>query len=188
MDMNDDIFRNFPTLETERLRLRPIERADASALFTIFRDEEVTRFYDLDAFESVEEAEELADFFAESFETERSIRWGIEEKASGRLIGSCGFVVLYEHRGEIGYELGRPWWGGGYMREALTALVDVGFDTMALNRIEAMVMRGNERSMRLLDALGFSNEGLLREYDFFKGAFHDMHCFALLRREWTSKR
>ena len=62
----------------------------------------------------------------------------------------------------LGYDLARPHWNRGIMTEALTAVLPFGFEKMALNRIEALVITGNEASYRLLARLGFQQEGTLR--------------------------
>jgi ribosomal-protein-alanine N-acetyltransferase len=178
------VFATFPEMETERLRLRELQPSDAADLLRVFCDEEVTRYYDLYAYRSVEEARELIDFFAESFELERAIRWGIARKRDNVIIGTCGYVWLRRFRGEIGYELGRAHWRQGIMSEALGAILDFGFRELDLNRIEALVMVENEASAALLRSLGFQVEGILREHDFFKGRFHDMRCCSLLRRDF----
>lgn len=183
----DAIFGAFPQLETPTLYLREMNEDDAADLLAVFADEEVTRFYDLYAYQTEGEALELIDFFTESFEVERSIRWGIARKADNRIVGTCGFVWLRRFRGEIGYELNRAFWRQGIMKEALAAIIQFGFEQLKLNRIEALVMVGNEASASLLRSLGFQEEGTLREHDYFKGRFHDMRCFALLRREWSER-
>ncbi|MCB0139165.1 MAG: GNAT family N-acetyltransferase, partial [Caldilineaceae bacterium] len=72
----DAVFGEFPNLQTPNLYLRELTEDDAADLLAVFADEEVTRFYDLYAYASEDEALELIDFFTESFEVERSIRWG----------------------------------------------------------------------------------------------------------------
>ena len=134
------VFDYFPVLETPRLILRRITEADAADLFAVFSDDAVTEHYDLYTFEELDEAYDLVEYFDESYQHERQIRWGIERREDGRLLGTCGFVALYEHRGEIGYELGRAYWRQGYMREALAALLAYGFMEMELNRIEDAAM------------------------------------------------
>jgi ribosomal-protein-alanine N-acetyltransferase len=128
----------------------------------------------------------LIDFFDESFELERAIRWGITRKSDNRLVGTCGYVWLRTYRGEISYELASPYWRQGIMAEALDGIVDFGFAEMGLNRIEAPVMVENVASAQLLRKLGFLEEGVLRQYDFFKGRFHDMRLFALLKEEYDA--
>lgn len=181
------VFDFFPTLETPRLILRRIEDADAADLFAVFSDAAVTEHYDLYTFEELDEAYDLVEYFEESYQQERQIRWGIARREDGRVIGTCGFVALYEHRGEIGYELGSAYWGQGYMREALQAVLKLGFETLELNRIEAMVLPQNRASAALLRKLGFTEEGTLREYDYFKEQYQDLRCFSLLRREFEPR-
>ncbi len=71
------------------------------------------------------------------------------------------------------------------MSEALTAIIDFGFETMELNRIEALVFPGNENSSKLLKKLGFHLDGLLRQNYFCKGKYWDELCFSLLRDDIT---
>ena len=73
------------------------------------------------------------------------------------------------------------------MREALKRVLDFGFGTMELNRIEALVFPENLPSHRLLQKLGFQREGVLREYEFVKEKFVDLTMYSLLRREQIKK-
>ncbi len=180
----DDVFAAFPELETERLILREIMPEDAPQILKIFSDEKVTKYYDLYTYSDIDEAHQLIDFFDESFELERAIRWGIARKEDNVLIGTCGFVWLRLYRGEIGYELASEYWRQGFMAEALSAVLEFGFEELGLNRIEALVMIENEASAGLLRKLGFHEEGLLRDHDFFKGEFHDMRIFALIKQDF----
>jgi ribosomal-protein-alanine N-acetyltransferase len=69
------------------------------------------------------------------------------------------------------------------MTEALHSVIAYGFDHLRLNRIEAWVMPENRASSRVLEKLGFSSEGVLRERGFWKGTYHDLEMFSLLKRE-----
>jgi ribosomal-protein-alanine N-acetyltransferase len=106
-------------------------------------------------------------------------------KEDGVVIGSCGFYGTHPWhlRGSIGYELARPFWRQGIMSEALTAILTLGFGEMGLNRIDAVVLPENLASIRLLEKLGFCNEGLLREYENWgsKG-FVDLCMLSLLKK------
>ncbi|MEX1020162.1 MAG: GNAT family protein [Litorilinea sp.] len=177
-------FDAFPEIETERLILREIMPEDGPALFAVFGDPAVTRYYDLETCTAMQQVQELIDFFDDSFELERAIRWGIERQHDGALLGTCGFSWLRRYRGEISYELAPAYWRQGYMSEALEAILEFGFTDLELNRIEALVMVENQASAGVLSDLGFREEGLLRQHDYFKGAFHDMRQFALLRTEF----
>ncbi len=69
------------------------------------------------------------------------------------------------------------------MSEAVSAALEYAFDTMALNRIEALVTAGNERSRRFLEKTGFTLEGTLRQYELARGSHQDQWMFSLLREE-----
>ena len=183
----DPVFAAFPEIETERLVLREILPDDTGAVFRIFSDPEVTRYYDLETYDAIVQAEALIDFFDESFELERAIRWGITRKDDDIVIGTCGYVWLRQYRGEIGYELARPHWRQGIMSEALDAILGFGFDDLKLNRVEALVMTENAASAGLLCSIGFEEEGILRQHDFFKGRFHDMRLFSILHDDYYAQ-
>jgi ribosomal-protein-alanine N-acetyltransferase len=88
-------------------------------------------------------------------------------------------------RAGIGYELARSHWRQGIMKEALGAIIALGFKEMGINRIEAVVMPENIASLKLLEKLGFHNEGVLKEYENWgsKG-FTDLCMLALTRTSW----
>ncbi|WP_223067044.1 GNAT family N-acetyltransferase [Paenibacillus caui] len=183
---------NIPVLETPRLMLRKMEQEDAAPMFRFWSDPEVAKYMNVPPFASEDETREMINLLNALSETEDTIRWGIEIKENGSLIGSCGFNAWQlsgAYRGEIGYELGQEYWGKGYMREALQAMFEFGYETMGLNRIEALIYPQNSASIRLLAGLGFSNEGLLREYqqDGDGERFVDLYIFSLLKREFGTK-
>jgi ribosomal-protein-alanine N-acetyltransferase len=180
----DSVFQSMPSLETRRLILRRLHEADANALFSILGDDEVTRYYDDATFTAISQAREQITAWENGFLHRRCIRWGITRKEDGVLIGTCGYYGIHpwHMRASIGYELGRQFWHQGLMTEALNAIINLGFKEMSLNRIDALVMPENIPSIRLLEKIGFKNEGLLREYENWgsKG-FTDLYILALLR-------
>jgi RimJ/RimL family protein N-acetyltransferase len=90
-------------------------------------------------------------------------------------------------RAEVGYALGRPYWGSGYITEALQALLDYAFQTLDLNRLEADIDPRNLASARTLERLGFQKEGHLRERWIVNGEISDTWIYGLLRREWQER-
>ncbi len=117
------IFEEFPILETDRLRLRQITKEDAPNIFNYFSDDLVTRYFGLENFTQVEEAEKIIEAFNMGFEKKQAIRWGIAHLDTNELIGSIGFHNLSSanSRVEIGYEITRNEWNNGYATEALHA-------------------------------------------------------------------
>ena len=89
-----------------------------------------------------------------------------------------------DFRAVLGVDLLKEFWGCRYMNEAATALIDYGFKEMGLNRIQASADTDNKRSLTMIQRLGFTLEGTMRQKDFYKGAFHDDVMFSILRKEW----
>lgn len=177
---------DIPVLESERLRLRRMERSDAEVMFRYWSDPVVTKYMNVPPFASAEEAWEMINLLNGLSESEDALRFGIELKEERRLIGSCGmnnWELAGAYRGEIGYDLGREYWGHGYMSEALRMLLAYGYETMGLNRIEALVNPRNEASRRLLKAFGFTEEGLLRQYQWTVSGSVDLLMYSLLKKE-----
>ncbi len=159
--------------------------ADAEAVFEIFSDEEVLRYYDLEALSTREQALELIERQNALFQSKAGVRWGITLKTEGPVIGTCGLRLASSFCGEVGYDLARAYWSQGIMTEALRAVLRFGFGRVGLHRIQAHVMIGNTASDRLLEKLGFQLEGVLRQYGHFKGAFHDLKSFSILSGEFV---
>jgi [ribosomal protein S5]-alanine N-acetyltransferase len=177
----------FPLIETERLVLRALRESDAGAVFQIFGDDAVTRYYDLATFTDIEQARLLIARMNARNANGDALRWGIGLKENDTVIGTGGFNQFargWFHAG-IGYDLAQVYWNQGYMTEALRAMVKHGFEKLQLNRIQALVAPGNDPSARVLEKVGFRREGILREYGFWKNRFWDLEMFALLKREWN---
>ncbi|MBV9231518.1 MAG: GNAT family N-acetyltransferase [Chloroflexi bacterium] len=183
--MNDGtILSTFPVLETKRLMLRELKTSDARALFRFLSDKEVMRYYDRRVFSSLEEVQRNIERHRFRFERNEGIRWGITIKGRNEVVGNCGyFWDWHDFRGEISYVLARAYWNRGIMTEALTALIYHGFELWPLHRIEANVSEKNIGSMRVLQKLGFREEGTRRERLFEDNEFHDQKMFALLRSD-----
>ena len=181
-------FERFTRIETPRLVLRELRREDAEAVFRIFSDPEVVKYSDMDMFMNLEQAELLIERQRHRFEQKERFRWGIALKDSDTIIGTGGYVAWNHiwYNAELGYDLARPYWGQGIMTEAVRAMIQFGFEHMGLHRIEAEVMPENTASVRLLRKLDFQEEGVLHERSFWKGGFHDLAIFALLKRRSTS--
>ena len=180
----------FPHLQTQRLRLRQIVPADAPALFAIHSDAEWMRWYGVDPISSLVEAERLANLFSGWFAAGTGFRWALERKQDRQLIGTCGLFRWNKswRNCVIGYEIQRGHHGQGYMREAVAAILDYGFDVMSLHRVQAETHPDNIPSIRLAMRLGFRFEGVHREQAYWDRRFHDLNCYSLLERDWRVAR
>jgi ribosomal-protein-alanine N-acetyltransferase len=172
-----------PELTTARLRLRAPALQDAAALLAILGDPEVTRYHNMPTLTTLDEARAALESLQQRFAVRDAIRWAIELAGQGgEMVGSVGLLRFdFEHRrGELGYEIGRRWWGRGLTTEAAGAVIRYGFAVLKLHRIEAGVLPGNDASVRVLEKLGFAEEGVRRDYLYAKGRFHSLRWFSLL--------
>jgi len=166
--------------------LREITQDDARDIFEIYSCAEVVRYYDCDAYESIQKALDLIQGWAANCSKDIAIRWGISEKGNGKIIGTCGFNFRNKQYSSspVGYDLLPGYWNKGIITEAVKEILRFGFEEMKLNRVQAITFPENIPSTRVLEKLGFQYEGTLREWGYFKGRFQDVHCYSLLRREW----
>lgn len=177
-------------LETERLILEPLSDKHKESLFSHFSDEDVMKYMDINTLKNVEQAEKMIEFFEKHIDESEKYRWAIIRKKDCQFLGTCGFNNWIKHRGnrsEIGYDLSKPYWGKGYMKEALEKMIHYGFDTMKLRRIEALVTEGNINSRKLLKKMGFIEEGFLRDYGYWKNQYISAYMYSILKSEWNNK-
>jgi [ribosomal protein S5]-alanine N-acetyltransferase len=175
----------FPALATERLRLRAPLPQDAAALLRILGDPEVTRYHNMPTLTTLAEAQEALERLAQRYAARQTVRWAIELIEHGEMIGTVGLLRFdFElRRAEVGYEIARRFWGRGLTPEAVAAVIRYGFAVLGLHRLEAGVLPGNDASVRVLQKIGFLEEGTRRDYLHFKGRFHSFRWFSLLETD-----
>jgi len=178
----------FPILETTRLVLRQLTVDDSENWFKNLSDDEVAVLIGMEPLENVEDSKSIINSFIDRYEKKNGMAWAIILKENESFIGTCSYEKIdsYNLSGEIGYDLLKKYWGHGFMAEALSAIIDYGFESLRLNRIEAHTAAINLASRNLLRRLGFFEEGIFRESSFFRGEFRDDCQYSLLRREWNS--
>jgi len=178
-------FDHLPLL-TERLRLRPLHGGDAEALFAIFSDPQVMRYWSTEPWTSFDQAHTMIERDAAGMDSGEHLRLGLVRHEDGALLGTCSLFKIdrSNRRAEIGYALASTAWGQGYMHEGLKRLLDYGFNDLHFNRIEADIDPRNGNSARSLERLGFAREGLLRERWIVGLEVSDSALYGLLRRDW----
>ena len=171
-----------PVLETPRLLLRPFVLADAADVQRLAGAPEVadtTLNLPHPYREGVAEA--WIGSHASRFAEGGGVNYAITFRADGALMGSISLIVTRQHRrAELGYWLGVPFWGQGYMTEAAGALVARGFALLDLHKIEATHMTRNPASGRVMEKVGMTLEGLLREHVFKNGGLEDLAVYGIL--------
>jgi RimJ/RimL family protein N-acetyltransferase len=174
-------------LTSERLRLRELIESDIPALFAVFSDPLVMRYWSsLPLTERSEAARLLADIQTACRRGE-FYQWGIEPIGGAGIIGTVTLrhISLIHQRAEIGFALATAHEGQGLAREAVSLVLRHAFETMGLYRIEADVDPSNAASLALLQRLGFRREGLLRSRFFVGGERCDSVILGLHREEWS---
>jgi RimJ/RimL family protein N-acetyltransferase len=178
--------KNEHTLRTGRLVLDIPTRADGEALFPLVHGEggrSVTDHLCWDGPASLEDMHGWVDRYAQCPYEDGGFHWVIRDLA-GAVLGSVGVRPLgAPGRADLGYYLAEPFWGRGLMREAVAAVVLHGFDVLRLHKIEAEVFTTNPRGMRLVERLGFRQEGLIRRAVLKRGAWKDTAYYGLVPGE-----
>ncbi|MFD3259686.1 GNAT family N-acetyltransferase [Paenibacillus lentus] len=195
------MFDRFPALSTARLQLREVTLQDMDAAAELYgnsvmmktrqgndkhpnsqanKEERKQRLPEQEAI-----AYRIQEWFMTPYQEQRGIRFGIYLNNSSRLIGSCGFCHWNKahYKAELVYELHPDFRKRGFIKEALSALIDFGFEDMELNRIEARIEGSNQAAQRTLLSLGFRHEGTEREAEYDDGEFIDILCFSLLKSD-----
>ena len=152
-------------LETHRLILRRCRVEDAEDMFNNWAsDPEVTKFLTWPTHSSTEVSGMVLADWAARYEDGSFFQWMIEWKENSQAIGSIAVVKLDEAKesADIGYCLGRKYWGRGIMPEALRAVMDYLFDTVGVNRIAACHDVNNPKSGRVMAKAGMKKEGIFR--------------------------
>lgn len=152
-------------IETDRLLLRRFVPADAEDMYNCWAsDQEVTKYLTWPAHSSVEVSRMVLSDWVSRYEDGSFFNWAIEWKKSGRVIGNISVVRISEpiDEAEIGYCMGRAYWGQGIMPEALKAVMDYLFDAAGFNRIVAGHDVNNPKSGRVMEKAGMKAEGVLR--------------------------
>jgi [ribosomal protein S5]-alanine N-acetyltransferase len=178
---------DFPGFATARLAVRPLADADLDDLFAVNGDAEVTRFLPYAAWQSAADGQAWLRRMR-GLEHDGVARQLVLAHEGGPVVGT---LLLFHFdaasaRAEVGYVLGRAWWGRGLMREALEGACSACFGNLGLRRLEAYVDRDNAASNALLRRVGFVHEGTLRQRTVAHGTARDMQVWGLLSGEWPT--
>jgi len=179
------------TIETERLLLRPFRMSDAPAMFRNWAsDPAVTQYVTWPTHKTVEETAAIIESWVRQTAEDPSFyQWAIELKPLGEPIGSIAVAHLFEDvaGAELGWCIGRAWWGQGIMPEAAGAVIAYLFERAGFERVAARYDARNERSGRVMQKLGMVREGVLRQAGRCNAGVCDEVVYSILRREYAGK-
>ena len=187
--MNPDCRAGPMRLVTGRLALREFVESDWVAVLAYQQDARYLRYYPWPG-RTPEEARAFVGAFLEwqREQPRRRFQLAITLANGGKLVGNCGLRRKPDNdwEADLGYELDPHHWGRGYATEAAGIMVNFGFRDLALDRISSWCIAENRASARVLERLGFRQEGRLRRNEYFKGRWWDTLLYALLRDEWAA--
>jgi len=174
-----------PTLETKRLRLRRFTLADAADVQRLAGDRDVASTMMIPHPYEVGMAEHWVSTHLEGFNRGELATFAITLRESAVLVGAISLTIRRKHsRGELGYWIGKPYWNRGYCTEAAKAILQFGFVELGLNRIHASHFTRNPASGRVMQKIGMTYEGRLRQHVEKWGVFEDLDLYGILPGEF----
>jgi RimJ/RimL family protein N-acetyltransferase len=180
--------KDFPELKTERLYLRSFHTEDRDRVLELAGQKEIAAMtLSIPHPLKPKEVEEWLKDRKNHFEKDVGVVWAICEKEEGRagtLVGAMGLRKDERNNsGEIGFWIGKPYWGRGYATEAGRKVIGYAFSEMELNRVEAKHFVENRASNRVLEKLGMQYEGLHRQAIQKWDRYLDVKRYAILRSD-----
>ena len=151
-------------LETERLLLRHFLPDDLAALFALYRDPEMRRYYPDGTLTYAETKAELEWYLNGHPEHPSLGLWATVLKETGAFIGRCGLLpwtIDGCEEVEVAYMIDKAYWGQGLGTEAAQAIMDHAFGPLNLTRLVCLIEDGHRASIRVAEKIGmrFEKEG-----------------------------
>ena len=179
--------RERPTLTTDRLVLRPFTPADALRVRDLAGHPDIAATtlriphpYEL------HHGEKWIGEHAAAFDEGRGLDLAVT--VGGDLAGAMSIGIdAANERGELGYWIGRPYWGRGYATEAAAGIVRYGFEALGLNRVTAHHFARNPASGRVMEKIGMTREGEFRRHLLHRGRYEDLVFYGILRSEHAAR-
>ncbi|MFD0713426.1 GNAT family N-acetyltransferase [Paenibacillus sp. GCM10027626] len=174
------------TLYSKRLMLRLLEAGDAAEIEQIAGDKEIAETtlaiphpYPAGASSAFIRRRQAAAAQGDGYS------WTIRLKESGRLLGIIGLRIdKQHHHAELGYWIGKRYWGQGYCTEAAERVAAFVFEQLKLNKMFAAAMIKNPASSKVMEKIGMRHEGIFREHVYKDGQYEDLTYYSLLRSEY----
>ena len=175
-------FLDMRSLETDRLILRRIKKQDAEGMYAYAKNPEVSKYLTWSSHESLAYTRGYIRFLQRKYRSGEFFDWGLEEKATGKFIGTCGYSVFdpENRKVEIGYVLNPEHQGKGYATEAVKEIIRYATEELEVHRIEARIIDGNIASEKVIKKCGLRFEGTGIDEMLIKGEYKTIHHYALI--------
>ncbi|MBQ9132339.1 MAG: GNAT family N-acetyltransferase [Clostridia bacterium] len=183
------VFSHIPELFTKRLTLRRMMVADATDMYEYASRPDVTKYLTWHPHPDRTYTREYLQYLGNRYAAGMFYDWAIVYEPDGKMVGTCGFTSFNcsSDSAEVGYVLNPEYWGKGIAPEALSRVLRFGFEELKLHRIEARFISENKRSRRVMEKVGMTFEGVLREGMLVKGAYVDVGICSILASEWWER-
>ena len=178
--------KRIPTLETERLVLRPFSLDDAPAVQRLAGDRAIAATTLAIPHPYVDGmAQDWISKHQTYFDQGKGITFAISRKRDGSLLGAMSLMRLEAgHQAELGYWIGRLYWDQGYCTEAGEAVLLYAFAELGLVRVHCHHFARNPASGRVMRKLGMQHEGTRRRHVKKWGKFEDVELYGILQEDW----
>jgi len=153
-------------LHSERLDLMQINRDGLQDMHEYSTKTEFYKYLEFEPFKTIADTKQYLDKLIKRSNSENGHYWFIKLKIDKKIIGTFGLLDIDIRKGstEIGYGISPDYWGGGYFKESLTAVLKHLFVDLQFHRVWAKTQINNIPSIRNLEKIGFKKEGVLRDY------------------------
>jgi [ribosomal protein S5]-alanine N-acetyltransferase len=175
----------FKVLHTERLVLRPFSKSDAPSVQNLANNKEVAEIIGLPQPYLLKHALDWIEIQPGLFKQENEYPLAIVQKRTDDLVGTITLRVDKDNqKGELGYWIGRPFWGKGFATEAVKRMVFFGIEELELNKIWATSLSRNIGSITVLQKAGLVKEGVLKQDRLISGVFQDFEIFGIVKKDF----
>ncbi len=174
------------SLQSTNLNIRTLTKEDNSSLFNLYSNTEIQKYTDIDLLKSLGDTQKLVSYYNEEIDHQNLIFLGVFSRATKDFLGTISlFNIDHKHSfASLGFQLVKDYWGRGIMHESLEHFIKFVFEELSFHRIEAQTYTGNERSVNVLNRLGFTREGQLRQNFLIEGKYEDSYLYSILRTEF----
>jgi [ribosomal protein S5]-alanine N-acetyltransferase len=178
-------FTMFIRLETERLIIQPFVKENAPRISELANDKDLASILGLPHPYQLKDAEEWIAIQPEQIRKGTEYPLTITHREFGEVIGTITIRIdKSNNKGELGYWIGKEYWGNGFATEAVNKMIDFGFNHLHLNKIWASAISRNHASSIVLQKAGLQKEGVLRQNRLLHGKYEDVDVYGLLREEY----
>ena len=173
-------FKPFPKIKADNLLLRFNKFRDIKDIYEIYKEKEVCKYSDILVYDSIYDARYYYFNNLKKYLKKCCYSFMVEDTNINKVIGTVSITQCsYNYKiVQIGYSFNKNFHKKGYATKAVSAFIEFCFNKLETERVEALVLPENIASIKLLEKLGFKNEGLLKKGAMHNGNAKDVFMFA----------